>query len=53
MFKPTEGPQFVTVSGAKGEIPSPVVLDPGRYTISVMTDKSLFLVRMEQLGLLN
>lgn len=31
------------MSGAKGEIPSPIVLDPGRYTISVKTDKVLFL----------
>lgn len=31
------------MSGAKGEIPSPIVLDPGRYTISVKTDKFLFL----------
>lgn len=45
MFKPTlDGqPQFVTVSGSKGDIPSPIVLDPGRYTISVKTDKYLFL----------
>lgn len=31
------------MSGAKSEIPSPIVLDPGRYTISVKTDKFLFL----------
>lgn len=43
LFKPTTSPQFVTVSGAKGDIPSPVVLDPGRYTISIKTDKFLFL----------
>lgn len=43
LFKPTIEPQFVTVSGAKGEIPSPIVLDPGRYTISVKTEKYLFL----------
>lgn len=44
LFKPTLEPQFVTVSGPKGEIPSPIVLDPGRYTISVQTDKYIFLV---------
>lgn len=33
----------MTVSGSKGEIPSAIVLDPGRYTISVKTDKYLFL----------
>lgn len=43
LFKPTTEPQFVTVSGAKGDIPSPIVLDPGRYTISVKTDKYLYL----------
>lgn len=43
LFKPTSEPQFVTVSGAKSDIPSAIVLDPGRYTISVKTDKYLFL----------
>uniref|UniRef100_W4VRR7 Putative response to misfolded protein n=1 Tax=Corethrella appendiculata TaxID=1370023 RepID=W4VRR7_9DIPT len=43
LFKPGTEPQFVTVSGAKGEIPSPIVLDPGVYSISIKTDKSLFL----------
>lgn len=45
LLRPTldQQPQFVTVSGAKGDIPSPIVLDPGRYTISVKTDKYLFL----------
>lgn len=43
LFKSTREPQFVTVSGAFGEIPSPIVLDPGRYTISVKTDKFLYL----------
>lgn len=43
MFKPTKEPQFVTVSGSKGEVPYAIVLDPGRYTISVKNDKYLFL----------
>lgn len=43
LFKPTSTPQFVTVSGSKGDILSPIVLDPGRYTISLKTDKYLFL----------
>lgn len=43
LFKPTSEPEFVTVSGAKGEIPSPIVLDPGRYTISLQTDRYIFL----------
>lgn len=38
LFKPTPEPQFVTVSGAKGDILSPFVLDGGRYTISIKTD---------------
>lgn len=29
---------MVTVSGSKGEIPSPIVLDPGRYTISIKSN---------------
>lgn len=43
MFKPTNEPKFVTVSGVKGEVPYAIVLDPGRYTISVKNDKYLFL----------
>lgn len=43
LFAPTSEPQFVTVSGAKGEIPSVIVLDPGRYTFSVQTNKFLYL----------
>lgn len=40
LFKPTSEPQFVTVSG---DIAFAFVLDPGRYTISVKTEKFLFL----------
>lgn len=43
LLAPTSEPQFVTVSGAKGEIPSAIVLDPGRYTFSVQTNKFLYL----------
>ncbi|XP_058121122.1 laminin subunit alpha [Anopheles ziemanni] len=43
LFKPTEHPDFVTVSDARGEVPSAVVLDPGTYTISIKTDKTVFL----------
>lgn len=38
LFKPTTEPQFVTVSGAKGDILSPFVLDGGRYEISIKTN---------------
>lgn len=43
LLVPTTEPQFVTVSGAKGKIPSAIVLDPGRYTFSVQTNKFLYL----------
>lgn len=43
LFRPNSKPEFVTMSGSKGEVPSPIVLDPGRYTITVKTDKTLFL----------
>uniref|UniRef100_A0A1B0DIX1 Uncharacterized protein n=1 Tax=Phlebotomus papatasi TaxID=29031 RepID=A0A1B0DIX1_PHLPP len=43
LFKPTDSPQFVTVSGVRGEIPSPIVLDPGHYTIKTTIDKVIFL----------
>ncbi|XP_050097931.1 laminin subunit alpha isoform X1 [Anopheles aquasalis] len=43
LFKPNEHAEFVTVSDARGDVPSPVVLDPGSYTISIKTDKTLFL----------
>lgn len=43
LFKANRKPEFVTMAGLKGEIPSPIVLDPGRYTIKISSDKSLFL----------
>lgn len=43
LFKPSADPQFVTVAGAKDELTTAFVLDPGRYTISVKTDKFLLL----------
>ncbi|CAO1298214.1 unnamed protein product [Diamesa hyperborea] len=43
LFKPNKQPEFVTMSGSKGEIPSPIVLDPGRYTISIKTENNMFL----------
>lgn len=43
LFPPSAEPQFVTVSGSKGDIPSTIVLDPGRYTVSVKTDKFVYL----------
>lgn len=43
ILKPTEHPEFVTVSGVKGDIPWPIVLDPGRYKFSIKIDKQVFL----------
>lgn len=43
LFKPTTEPQFVTVSGSKGDFLAPIVLDGGRYEISIKTDKFLYL----------
>lgn len=42
-FKPTKSPSFVTVAGTHGNNPSPLVLNPGHWTVSIGTDRSLFL----------
>lgn len=43
LFKPSNEPQFVTVAGDKDVLTSAFVLDPGRYTISVKTDRYVLL----------
>lgn len=43
LFPSSAEPQFITVSGPKGDIPWTLVLDPGRYTVSVKTDKFVYL----------
>lgn len=43
LFKPNKKPEFVTMSGVKGDIPTPIVLDPGKYSIVIKSDQSLFL----------
>lgn len=44
LLRPTTSPQFVTVSGVKGNKPSPVVLDPGsRYTFTTKANKNVML----------
>lgn len=43
VFPPTIEPRFITVSGSKGDFPSPIVLDPGRYEISIKGEGALFL----------
>lgn len=42
-FKPTVKPSFATVAGAHGNHPSPMVMNPGNWYISIATEKSLFL----------
>jgi laminin, alpha 3/5 len=43
LFKPNRQPEFVTMSGTKGDIPSPIVLDPGKYSIVIKSNQNLFL----------
>jgi len=43
-LKPTKNPTFVTVSGATGNIPSPFVMNPGRWAVTIKIDQSLFVV---------
>ncbi|XP_037946379.1 laminin subunit alpha-like [Teleopsis dalmanni] len=43
LLRPTTSPQFVTVAGIKGNKPSAVVLDPGRYTFTTKTNKNIML----------
>ncbi|XP_046433556.1 laminin subunit alpha [Neodiprion fabricii] len=43
VFKPTSKPMFVTVAGSSGTVPSPLVMDPGRWDISISTKSSLLL----------
>lgn len=43
-FKPSHEPSFTTVSGPSGSIPSPLVMNPGHWSVSIKNEKSLFLV---------
>ena len=43
-FKPSREPVFTTVSGASGSIPSPLVMNPGHWSVKIKNEKSLFLV---------
>lgn len=45
MFKPTDSPMFVTVAGAQGLTPSPLVMNPGRWAVSITIKKNMYLVR--------
>lgn len=43
LFKSTRDPAFVTVSGAKGNSPSPFVMNPGNWYVHIKADKNLFI----------
>lgn len=45
-FKPTHVPAFTTVSGPSGSIPSPLVMNPGHWSVSIKNEKNLFLVSL-------
>jgi laminin alpha 3/5 len=45
-FKPSHEPTFTTVSGPSGSIPSPLVMNPGHWSVSIKNEKSLFLVSL-------
>ena len=45
-LEPGKTPNFVTVSGPVGDLPSPYVIDnPGRWTVSIKTPENVFVVR--------
>lgn len=44
LFKPSRQPAFVTVAGPTSSIPSPLVMNPGQWSVSIKNDKSIFLV---------
>ncbi|XP_034480299.1 laminin subunit alpha [Drosophila innubila] len=43
LLRPTTEPEFVTVAGPKGNKPSAVVLDPGRYIFTTKANKNVML----------
>ena len=42
-MEPTKEPKSVTVAGPSGNLPTPFILNPGTWTSSIATNKSLFL----------
>ena len=42
-MEPTREPKFVTVAGPSGNLPTPFILNPGTWTASIATNKSLHL----------
>ncbi|XP_035223568.1 laminin subunit alpha-like, partial [Stegodyphus dumicola] len=43
VFEATNRPKFMKVSGKQGQVASPFVLNPGRWTVSIRIEKPLFL----------
>lgn len=37
-FDPTREPALVTVSGVAGDLPSPLVLNPGRWMVNIQNE---------------
>lgn len=42
-MEPSKEPRFVTVAGPSGNLPTPFILNPGSWTASIATNKSLHL----------
>ena len=42
-MEPSKEPRFVTVAGPSGNLPTPFILNPGTWTASIATNKSLYL----------
>ncbi|KAK7086937.1 Receptor binding, partial [Halocaridina rubra] len=43
-FRPTSGPKLMTVVIVPGDFPVPLVMNPGRWSISIMNNQNLFLI---------
>ncbi|XP_060809379.1 laminin subunit alpha [Amyelois transitella] len=43
LLKPTTQPQLVTVAGEKGLAPSPFVMNPGNWTVTIKTTKEVMI----------
>lgn len=42
-MEPTREPKLVTVAGPSGNLPTPFILNPGAWTASIATNKSLYI----------
>ena len=43
-LRPTSQPQLVTVAGEKGIAPSPFVMNPGNWMVTIKTNKEVMIV---------